>query len=96
MEMIKPLLPLLRVQVFAFVVWLLARLGLPAEQASSVTDWVMQGVVLLLALGYGAWAAWREKRAQLVTRTAALPDVERIVATPALAAKVDDPKVDTR
>lgn len=93
MDLIKPLLPTIRVWIFGAVVWLLARLGLAAEAAGPVTDWLMQGIVLAVGLAYGAWAAWRESRARLVARTAALPEVREIRADLSLAAAVPDPKV---
>ncbi|MEN5084245.1 hypothetical protein ABE438_17330 [Bosea sp. TWI1241] len=91
MDFIKPLLPTLRVWLFGAVVWLLARLGIETGYAGAVTDWIMQGVVLLLTIAYGAWASWRDTRANLVARAAALSEVARIVTTPEIAAKVDNP-----
>lgn len=90
------LAPFIRVQVFGAVVWALAKLGLPAAQADAYTDWTMAGLALLASTGYGAYAAWRERKAGIVARAAALPEVAKIVTTPEIASKVEDPAVTTR
>lgn len=84
-DTLRIFLPFLRVQLFGGVVWLLARAGLPAEHAAVITDWLVGG----LTIGYGVYASWRESKANLVARTAALPDVKTVVvATNDLALKV--------
>jgi len=93
MNLLKPLLPTIRVWVFGAVVWLLAKLGLPDAQAMPITDWVMDGVVLVATIVYGLWAGWRDSKLKLIERTAALPEVAKVVTTPELARKVDDPAV---
>lgn len=96
MDLLKPLLPTIRVWVFGAVVWLLAKLGLPDAQAMPITDWVMDGVILVGTIAYGLWAGWRDSKLKLIARTAALPEVSKIVTTPDVARKVDDPAVTTR
>lgn len=96
MDLLKPLLPTIRVWVFGAVVWLLANLGLPDTQAPPIADWVMDGIILVGTIAYGLWAGWRDGKLKLIARTAALPEVEKIVTTPDIARKVDVPSVTTR
>lgn len=95
MDLLKPFLPTIRVWVYGAVVWLLANLGLPDAQATPITNWLMDGVVLVGTIAYGIWAGWRDSKLKLIARTAALPEVSKIVTTPDLARKVDDPAVTT-
>lgn len=61
MDLIKPILPTIRVWIFGGVVWLLAKAGLPGEHAEPVTNLAMDGLVAAATLVYGAWASWRER-----------------------------------
>lgn len=38
-----------------------------------------------------AWGLWVRRKASLVASAAALPEVAKIITTPEIAAKVDDP-----
>lgn len=57
----------------------------------------MQMVVgALMTLITTVYSLWIRRKAGLVASAAALPEVAKIVTTPALADKVDDPAVTSR
>lgn len=96
MDLLKPLLPLIRVWLYGQIVWAFGLLNLPAEHAVAMTDWLMGGIPLIVTVAYGIWAGWRDSKLKLIARTAALSEVAKIVTTPDLARKVDDPAVTAR
>lgn len=79
--------------------WSLVRTLLQTAGAALVTrgyldDGSMQiAVGALMTLITTGYSLWIRRKAGLVASAAALPEVKQIVATPTLAAKVDDPTV---
>lgn len=71
----------------------LVQSGASALAAKGLID--QQGETVLVAfvmwLIPTAWGLWVRRKAGLVATAAALPEVAKIVTTPEIAAKVDDP-----
>jgi hypothetical protein len=90
---------------------LLAKAGwftwLTPESAHQIVNAIMDALVVLVPAAYAIWAGFKTFRRKLaearenqpeviVAKAAALPEVGKIVVTPDIAAKVDDPSVTTR
>lgn len=67
-------------------VWLIAKGYITAEDS----EWIATAFVAIVG---GAFSLYTRRRAALVGQAAALPEVTKIVTTPELAAKVDNPTV---
>lgn len=78
---------------------LLAKMGwftwLTPENYHERVNLLMDFLVVAVPAGYAVWAgfkAWREKQpVAVISAAASLPEVAKIVTTPEIAAKVDDP-----
>lgn len=66
MNLLKPLLPFIRVWLYGQIVWALSLINLPAEHAVALTDWMMGGIPLIVTVAYGAWASWRDRKLKLM------------------------------
>lgn len=104
---IKPLMtvlaaPLRILLVAAFI--LLGKMGwltwATPEAMHQTVNALMDFLVVLVPTLYAIWAgfnAWRNAQPEtIVAKAAALPEVARVVTTPAIVDKLDDPAVTTR
>ncbi len=106
-EQLKPIINALagpiRVMLMATFI-LLAKMGwitwATPDAMHAQVNAIMDFLVVAAPAAYAAWVFVQALRANkpsaIVAKAAALPDVAKIVASPAIVAKLDDPSVVTR
>jgi hypothetical protein len=94
-DLIRVASPFIRVQLLAFFARWIGQGYLTPSDASQLTQWVMDGLAFGIPAAYGAWAAWRATRDNLIKTTDNLDGVVGVVVTPELAAKIASPTVTT-
>lgn len=87
-DLIRVASPFIRVQLLAFFARWIGQGYLTPSDASQLTQWVMDGLAFGIPAAYGAWAAWRATKVNLIMTTNNLDGVVGVAVTPELDAKI--------
>ncbi|CAN7338189.1 hypothetical protein LJR090_002569 [Bosea sp. LjRoot90] len=80
------------VQFWSFLRQILLTVGGGLVTKGYLDSGTLEAIVgALITIATAVYGLWLRRKAGLVASAAALPEVSKIVTTPALAAKVDDP-----